>query len=112
MMLSFPLSPFIYNFSDCVSDSHPSPLNLLFRKSRGDANLQCRLKFPSDLFACCIDCSRHTFQSRNQYTVCQRLNSSSVMLLLPWAILRWTYFVNNFLQKLLLICHPQLLAGD
>lgn len=58
--LSFLLSPFIDNFSDCVSNGNPSPLNLLFRESRRNADLQCRLKLPSDVLGRCIDCSRHT----------------------------------------------------
>ena len=68
-------SPFINHFSDCVSDSNPSPLNFLFRKPRGDADLQCRLKLPSDVLACCVDCSRHTLEPRYQNTIGQCLQS-------------------------------------
>ena len=61
------------NLGDCVSNRNASPLNLLLRKPRGDANLQSRLKLPSDILARCIDCSRHTLESSYQYAVCQRL---------------------------------------
>ena len=71
--LFFSLSPFIDNFGDCMSDSDPSPLNFLFRKTGGDADLQGRLKLPSDVLTRRVDCSRHTLEPRDQYTIGQCL---------------------------------------
>ena len=68
-------SPFIYNFGDCVSDRNSSPFNLLLGKPRSDADLQCRLKLPSNVFGRCINRSGHTLEPRYQHTVCQRLES-------------------------------------